>query len=147
MKHRRRKADGDYSVLLFNLEHLSFSWLVKNKTLALKTRSGKILTTLDVEDGTSKEERVFQLLDKALGVEIYDDNGQRAFYAFINPHTDQIALNPVPKTVAFSGKDISDISPNGKWVSYENGVLKIENTILEALQPDYSLIKSVLNNQ
>ena len=132
--------------LLYNLGDLKFTWITENQVLALKTKAGKVITSLTVKGSPSKEELVFSILDRALTLTIKDDSGRNAVYAFLNPDTEQIAINGIPATLTYDGKDITPLNANGKWISVEEEFLVYENKVLKLIKPDLNLIKSIILN-
>jgi hypothetical protein len=129
---------------VFDLASLRFRSDRTAGRLSVLTASGELLATVDVENGTSDREAAFRVLDAALAHgQLVRPEGAVAL-AFLNPYSNQIAVDAVPDTVSYQGDDPIRITEHGAPAKLRDGLLEIEGRSLIPVTPDMTSVMEAL---
>jgi hypothetical protein len=134
----------DYWV--FDLASLRYRSDPDSGRLSVLTAAGEILASIEVEETTSEREAVFRALDDALSHGRLVRAGGAVPVAFLNPYSNQVAVDAIPDTVTYQSEDTLDLGDMGKPAILRDGLLQIDGQHLVPITPDMGSIIEALTS-
>lgn len=129
---------------VFDLSSLRFRSDRPAGRLSVLTSAGELLASVELENGTSDREAVFRALDAALAHgRLARPEGTRAL-AFLNPYSNQVAVDAVPETVTYQASELVRISELGAPATLRDGLLELDGHTLVPVTPDMTSVMEAL---
>jgi hypothetical protein len=114
--------------------------------LSVLTSAGELLASVELQNGTSDREAAFRALDDALAHgRLVRPDGTRAL-AFLNPYSNQVAVDAIPDTVSYQASDDLRLGELGAPAVLRDGLLEIEGQTLVPVTPDMTSVMEALTS-
>lgn len=129
---------------MYDLASLRFRSDRAEGRLSVLSAAGELLATVEVANGTSDREAAFRVLDAALAHGRLVRPEGTVSLAFLNPYSNQVAVDAVPETVTYQSPDPIRISEHGAAAVLRDGLLEIDGRALVPVTPDMTTVMEAL---